>query len=154
MKDTQSITGQFKLQCHREDGSLKWDTGFISNLITSAGKAQIALLAGDASATPFTFLAVGTSNTAPAIGQTALIGEISTNGMARAAATVSRVTTTVTNDTLQLVKAWSVSGSSTVEEIGIFNASSSGTMLGRALTGSKAVVNGETLTGTYQVIFA
>lgn len=152
--DNFDLAGRIKLDCYKPDGSLKWTTGWIKNTIVNEGKAQIALLAGDASATPFTYLAVGTSSTAPAASQTALQAEISTNGLSRAAATVSRVTTTVTNDTLQLVKAWSVSGSSTVEEIGIFNASSNGTMLGRALTGSKAVVNGETLTGTYQVKFA
>lgn len=148
------VAGQIKLDCYKPDGSLKWTTGWISNGITNAGLAQLALLAGDASATPFTYLAVGSSSTAFAASQTALQSEISTNGLSRAAATVSRVTTTATNDTLQLVKAWSVSGSSTVEEVGIFNASSAGTMLGRALTSTKSVVNGETLTATYQVKFA
>jgi len=152
--DSFKIAGKVKLDCHNSDGSLKWTTGWINNGICNEGKAQIALLAGDGTATAFTYLAVGTSSTAFAASQTALQGEISTNGLSRASATVSRVTTTVTNDTLQLTKTWSVSGSSTVEEIGIFNAASNGTMLGRALTGTKAVVNGETLAATYQVKFA
>ena len=94
----------------------------VNNLVTSAGKAQLTLLAGDASATPFTYLAVGTSTTAPAVGQTTLVAEITDTGLARAAATVSRVTTTVTNDTLQLVYTWTASGSKTIEEVGVFNA--------------------------------
>lgn len=125
-----------------------------NNLITSAGKAQIALLAGDASAIPFTYLAVGTSSTAPAVGNTTLGAEIVDSGFERAAATVSRVTTTVTNDTLQLLKAWTATGSKTIEEIGIFNAASSGTMLGRSLTTTRAFTTGETYTATYKVIFA
>jgi len=148
------IKGRIKLVCRDAEGNLKFDTGFINNTITNTGKAQIALLAGDSSAVPFTYLALGTSNTAPSSGQTALVAEISTNGLQRSSATVSRTTTTTTNDTLQLVNSFTASGSSTVEEVGIFNANSSGTMLGRALTGSKALVNGDQLIVTYQVIFA
>lgn len=153
-QDNQGVKGQFRLVCRDSKGNLKWDTGFMSNLITSAGKAQLALLAGDASATPFTYLAVGTSSTAVNVSQTALQAEITDTGLARAAATVSRVTTTVTNDTLQLVYEWTASGSKTIEEIGIFNASSAGTMLGRALTTTKSLVNGDSLEATYKVIFA
>lgn len=152
--ETLSIKGKIRLEIRDKDGNLKSDTGFISNLITSAGKAQIALLAGDASAVPFTFLAVGTSNTAVSVGQTALIGEITTSGLGRAAATVSRTTTTVTNDTLSLVKTFTVTGSATIEEVGIFNDASAGTMLGRALTGTTAVVNGDSIQFTYLVAFA
>lgn len=148
------ISGLIKLDCHNADGTLKWSTGWVKNGITNAGKAQISLLAGDASATPFTYLAVGTSSTAFAASQTALQAEITDTGLARAAATVSRVTTTETNDTLQLTYTWTATGTKAIEEIGIFNASSSGTMLGRALTTTKSVVNGETITATYQVKFA
>lgn len=154
MKDNLGIQGRIRMVCHDVNGNLKFDTGEIKNTVTNAGFAQMALLAGDASATPFTYLAVGTSSTSPAASQTALGGEITTNGLGRASATVSRVTTTQTNDTLQLSKTFTVTGSSTVEEVGIFNDSSAGTMLGRALTTSKAVVNGDTLTLIYKVKFA
>lgn len=152
--DTAGLKGRVRLECRNADGSLKWDTGFIDNIITNAGKAQMALLAGDGTATAFTYLAVGTSSTAVAATDTTLTAEVVTNGLERASATVSRVTTTVTNDTVQLVKTWTASGSVTVEEVGIFNASSAGTMLGHALTTTKSVTSGETLTGTYQVKFA
>ena len=113
-----------------------------------------ALLYGDASATPFTYIAVGTSSTAAAATDTTLGAEITDSGLERAAGTVSRVTTTVTNDTFQITKMWTASGTKTVEEVGVFNANSAGTMGNRALTGSKGVNSGETLTGTYQVKFA
>jgi hypothetical protein len=154
MNNSLKISGRFKLECHDKGGKLKWSTNWFKNGITNAGKAQIALLAGDASATPFTYLAVGTSSTAFGASQTALQAETVTNGLERASATVSRVTTTVTNDTLQLVKVWTATGSVSVEEIGAFNAASTGTMLCRALTTTKAVVTNETLTATYQVKFA
>ena len=151
---TIKIKGQIKLDCYDKNGNLKWTTNWINNGITNAGKAQVALLVGDASATPFTYLAVGTSTTAFAASQTALVAEVTDTGLARAAGTVSRVTTTVSNDTFQVTYTWTASGSKTVEEIGIFNASSAGTMLGRALTTSKALTNTDTLLATYQVIFA
>lgn len=125
-----------------------------TNLITSAGKAAIAALIGNISSpTAFGYLAVGSSATAPAIGDTTLTAEISTNGLSRAAVTPTQVTTTVTNDTIQFVKSFSVSGSSTVQEVGIFNASPSGIMLGHALTGGQSVVNTNTFVVTYKVQF-
>lgn len=153
MNHSLKITGKFTLECRDKNGKLKWSHSF-PNGITNAGKAQIALLAGDASAVPFTYIAVGTSTTAFGASQTTLQAETTTNGLERAAGTVSRVTTTVSNDTLQLVKTWTATGAVTVEEIGIFNDSSAGTMLCRALTTSKAVTANDTLTATYQVAFA
>lgn len=151
--DDLKVKGRIHFKITRKNGEVEeW---FMDNLITSVGKAAIAGLVGNTGGiTAFTYLAVGTSNTAPAIGQTALVGELTTLGFARAAATVSRTTTTVTNDTLQLVYTWTASGTATIEEVGIFNASSSGVMLGRALTTSKALISGDTLQITYQVIFA
>lgn len=151
--DKQKLHGFFNLKCIRNN-EVVWDTGWVPNIITTAGVAQVALLAGDASAVPFTYLAVGTSTTAVAGSQTALVGEITDSGLARAAATVSRVTTTSTNDTLQLYKEFSVTGSKTVEEAGVFNDATTGTMLARALTTSKAVINGDKLQITYKVSFA
>lgn len=152
MNDSLKLTGTYHFQHIRNNEVI--DEWTVNNLVTSAGKALLASLAGDASAIPFTYLAVGTSNTAPAIGQTTLVAEVTDTGLARAAATVSRTTTTVTNDTLQLVYTWTASGSKTIEEVGVFNASSSGTMLSRALTTSKILVNGDTFVVTYKVAFA
>ena len=150
--DTLKLKGQIDFKVTRLDGSIEeWS---VNNLIVSAGRAQLALLAGDASATPFSYLELGTSNTATAVAQTALQAAISDSGLARASATVSRVTTTVANDTLQLVYVWTASGTKAVEEIGIFNAASTGTMLGRALTGTKNLISGEMFSATYKVIFA
>jgi len=153
MHDTLKLKGTYHFQIRGIDGNIR-DEWNVDNLVTTVGKAQLALLAGDASATPFTYIAVGTSNTAPAIGQTALGAETTTNGLQRASATASRTTTTVTNDTLSLTKTFTASGTVAVEEIGIFNASSSGTMLSRALTSTKTVVNGETLACTYTLAFS
>lgn len=153
-QDSNTTTGRFKLECFTPDGALKWSTGWINNGTTNAGMAQFALLAGDASAVPFTYLALGTSSTAFNASQTTLVAEIVDSGLQRAAATVSRVTTTQTNDTLQLTKTFTATGSKTIEEVGYFNAASAGTMGGRALTTSKAISSGENIAVTYQVKFS
>lgn len=144
------LKGTYNFVIKDINGNTK-DEWSVDNLITNAGIAQLALLAGDASAVPFTYLALGTDNTAPAVSQTTLVAEITDSGLARATATVSRVQTTVANDTLQLVYEWTASGTKTVEEIGVFNANANGTMLSRALTSTKIMTNGEKLQATYRV---
>lgn len=151
----QKLGGRFNLVCRDAQGNIKWETDWFDNSIMNVGFAALSGLAGNTGAqTAFTFLAVGTSNTAVVASQTTLVAEVVDTGLARAAATVSRVTTTQTNDTLQLTYTWTASGTKTIEEIGVFNAASSGVMLARALTTSKAMVNTDQLTGTYQIKFS
>lgn len=155
MQDKTKIKGRVRLQIIGVDGKLREDTGFIDNATMNAALAVFAGLMGNTgSQTAFTFLALGTSNTAVSASQTALGAEITTNGLQRAAATVSRVTTNQTNDTLNLTKTFVASASFTVEEVGYFNASSSGVMGGRQLTTSKTVASGESIVIIYQIIFS
>ena len=108
--------------------------GLRYNSIVHDGMAQMALLAINASATPFTYMDIGTNTTAANNAQTALLTSLLTN---RAAATVSRVTTDgqAPNDTSQWVHTFSkandseLTGTNTVTETGVFTAISSGTML-------------------------
>jgi len=151
--NTIKLKGTYNFVIKRADGSIK-EAWSVDNIITNAGLALLASLAGDAAAVPFTYIAVGTSNTAVGASQTALIAEITDTGLQRASATVSRVTTTQTNDTLQLVKTFTSTGTITVEEVGVFNDATVGTMLSRALTTSKPLLNTETMTVTYKVKFA
>lgn len=147
-----NVKGRFKIELKDANGAVIKDYGWIDNLITSVGKAGMAGLIGNTgSIAAFTYLALGTSSTAPAISDTTLGSEISSNGLSRSAATISRVTTAYSNDTLQLAFTWSVTGSSTIQEIGIFNAASVGIMLSHALTGSIAVSSGNQLSIVYQV---
>jgi len=125
--------------------------------IPNSALAEISGLVGNTgSKTAFTYLANGTSSTAFAASQTALVAENNnTYGFGRAAATVSQVTTTQTNDTLQLTKTWTATGSVMVREVGVFNAPSSGTMLARTvLSADKTIASGETYALTYKVKFA
>ena len=83
--------------------------------VTNAAKALFAnLILG--SGTAITHMAVGSGTTAFAAAQTTLVTEITNSGVARAAPTLSRTTTTVTNDTMQATKTFSVTGTITVSE--------------------------------------
>ena len=113
------------------------------------------LVGNTGSCTAFTYLANGSGTTAFAATQTALVTENTANGSARAAATVSRTTTTATNDTLSLVKQWTASGAVTIKEAGIFNASSAGDMLARkVLDSTVTLASADTWTWTHTVVFS
>lgn len=127
----------------------------IANTTTNVGFAVVAGLFGNVdSQTAFTYLEVGTGTNAAAAGDTALQTAITDSGLARAAATVSRVTTTQTNDTCQLLKSWSVSGTKAITEAGAFNASSAGVMAGRQVFSAVNVVSGDTFQLTYKFKFS
>lgn len=149
MKEQLKITGSFLIE-HIRDGKVI-DKREKSNLIVSAGKAGIASrLNGADGEAAFTYLALGIGTTAPAAGNTALESEIVNSGLERAAATCSRVTTTVANDTAQLVKQWSVTGTKALTEIGAFNAAVAGVMLGRQTFAALNVAAGDSVQMTYK----
>lgn len=125
------------------------------NLITSAGKAGLAsVCGGDGGEAVFKYLAIGTATAAAAAGDTALGAEITTGGGERAAATVSRVTTTVTNDTSQLVKTFAFTAAFAVTEMGALNDPTAGTLLAHQVFSAINVVSGDSLQITHKTIFA
>lgn len=99
---------------------------------TNAGFALVAARVGGVGAdAAVTYLALGTDETGEVPADTALKAEITDTGLARAAATVTRVETYVANDTLQLLHEWTATGVKILREIGAFNADTAGSMLGR-----------------------
>lgn len=123
----------------------------ISNLVVNAGLAGVASRINGAGAeAAFTFVAIGTGAVAAAATDTTLGAEITTGGGARAAATASRVTTDVTNDTAQDQLTYSITASFAVTESGVFNASSAGTMLARQVFAAVNVVNSDSLQVTWK----
>lgn len=127
------------------------NTRLISNLVTDAGKAGVASrinAAGGEAA--FTYIAVGTGTTAANAADTTLEAEIVDSGLARAAATASRVTTDVTNDTAQDLYTFSVTGTKAVTESGVLNAGAAGVLLARQVFSAVNVVNGDSLQVTWK----
>lgn len=126
----------------------------LSNLITNAGFAGAASrLNGAGAEAAFDYIAVGTGTTAAAVGNTTLETEIADSGLSRAQGTASRVTTDVTNDTAQVLKSFSVTGTKAVTESGLLNASSGGVLLCRQVFSAVNVVNGDTLQVTWKIDF-
>jgi len=155
MKNSIKLKGRVKVRIIDRDGSVIDETPWIKNTITNASLAEVSGLVGNVgSKTAFRYMAVGTDNTTPAASQTELVSEITDSGLARAAVTPTQETDAQTDDTLELDHTWTATGSKTVEEVGVFNASSDGTMLCRALTGSKSLTSGQGLNVVYQITFS
>lgn len=116
-----------------------------SNLIVAAGRGLISgRINGVGTPAAPTYMAIGTGTNAAAAGDTAL----QTEGY-RVAGAASLVTTTVTNDTCQLVGTFAITGSAAITEMGIFNAGIAGTMLVRNVFSAYNVNNGDTFEITH-----
>jgi hypothetical protein len=101
-----------------------------SNLVVNLGLAYIASRMKDATATAMSHMAVGTSSTAAAAAQTALVAEIAR--VALSSTTI--VTTTVANDAIQFQATFPAgTGTGALTEAAILNAGAAGTMLNRVV---------------------
>ena len=151
-KEKLKMKGLILIEVKDKNGKVK-ENRDVTNTITNASLAEVTgLMGGVGAKTVFDYLAVGTGTTASAAADTALETEINDSGLARAQVTPTQETTTQTDDTLQLVKAWSVSGTKAVTECGILNAASNGTLLGHQVFAALNVISGDTLTLTYSVV--
>ena len=151
VKDSFTSIGIFSVVKRDEYGHIR-EARIVHNLITTTGKAALASrINGSGAEAAFTYLAVGVGTTAAAIGDTTLETEITDSGLARVNATASRVTTSVTNDTAQLLNTFTVTGTKAVTEAGILNAASVGVLLCRQVFTAVNVNNGDSLQLTYKV---
>lgn len=124
----------------------------VANGMTNVGFALAAgRLQGSGSPAAPDYIAVGTGTNAFSAADTTLQTETATSGLSRAQGTVSLVTTTQTNDTAQVTKTFTVTGTVAVTESGVLNASSSGTLLCRQTFSAINVVNGDSLQITWKV---
>lgn len=152
-KDKLRLVGNVTLK-HIRNGEVLQEVQ-LKNLITNAGLALLAgRLNGSGSPAAATYLALGIGTTAANASDTALESEITDSGLTRQAATVSLVTTTVTNDTARLTYTWTASGSKAITEVGALNASSSGTLLGRRVFSAVNVVSSDQIQVTYDFAIA
>lgn len=149
LKDFVKATGNLVIELFDQSGNLK-ERVELKNLVVNTGLAFMAQrLIG--TPTAMSHMGIGTSNTAAAATQTDLVAS-----SVRVALTSStNVTTTVTNDTARYVATFSAgSGTGAIQEAGIFNASTAGTMLNRVVF---AVINKgalDSMTITWDVKFA
>lgn len=131
------------------------DVGEPTNLLVNGGRDQLHAAAWGTSAQPAAgnYMALTANSTAAAATDTSLTGEITTagGGLVRAQATWAH---TAGTNTTTLTKTFTANGSDslpvTVAKIGIFNASSSGTMCFETALSSSATlsVSGDNVTVT------
>ena len=124
--DAIKMTGNLKLVLTDEHGNVKQEEE-IKNLVVTVGKNFIASRMKDATATAMTHMEVGTGTTAAAVGDTALQTAV-------ASSRVTLTSTTVTTNNVAYVATFPAgTGTGALTEAGLFNASSSGTMLCRTV---------------------
>ncbi len=142
INDSIKVTGELKLTLTRPDGNVKHEV-IIPNLVVTTGKSYIASRMKDASATAMSHMAIGTGSTAAAAGNTALGSE---------AGRVALTSTTVTNNDVAYVATFPAgTGTGALTEAGIFNASSSGTLLCRTVFSVINKASADTLGITWTV---
>ena len=94
------------------------------NLVVTAGKEWVAARMKDTS-TVMTHMGIGTSTTAAAAGQTALVAELDRNAL---------TSTTVSTNTVAYGCTWAAGdGTGAITEAGLFDAASTGDMLARTV---------------------
>ena len=141
--DELKVKGSVNVVIHDESGKQK-ENFTIPNLVVTTGLAYIASRMKDATATAMTHMAVGTGSTAAAAGNTALETQLGSR--------VALTSTTVTSNSIAYVASFGAEvATGALTEAGIFNASTSGTMLCRTVF---AVINkgaSDTMTITWTI---
>ena len=124
LTDKIPVKGKLHIVLKDSEGNIK-DERHITNLVVSTGLAHLTSRAIDATDAVMSHMAVGTDNTAAALGNTALGTEL---------ARVSFDSNTDSGAVLTFVATFPAgTGTGALTEAGIFNAASSGTMFSRAV---------------------
>ena len=123
INDTIKVTGELKITVTKPDGNVHETV--VPNIVVTDGKEYIASRMKDTTATAMSHMAIGTGSTAAAAGDAALGNE---------AGRVALTSTTVTSNAVAYVATFAAgTGTGAITEAGIFNASSSGTLLCRTV---------------------
>lgn len=137
-------TGALKIVLTGADGAVKHEQE-VKNLVVTTGLGYIASRMKDATATAMTHMAIGTGSTAAAAGNT---------GLGTESARVALTSTTVTANAVAYVAtfpAGTPASLTAITEAGIFNASSTGTMLCRTVFAAVNKDVGDTMSITWTV---
>jgi hypothetical protein len=123
IENVKGTKGELNIVLRDEAGNVTQEVT-VPNLVVDTGLAYIASRMKDTSATAMTHMAVGEGTTNPAAGDTALEAQLGSR--------VSLTSTTVTANAIEYVATFGAGvGTGAITEAGIFNASTSGTMLCR-----------------------
>jgi hypothetical protein len=121
------------------------------NLITNAGKDFISAQLGSTSAATngANYIALSSNTAAPAVTDTTLTGEITTDGLERAQGTYAHETGT---STFTVTRTFTASDAhADVQKAGLFTAASSGTMMAENTFTAVSLASGDQLTITWTI---
>ncbi|MDB2618464.1 hypothetical protein N9X96_00245 [bacterium] len=144
IQDDLKLKGRLDIVVTSQDGVVKQEQS-VDNLVVTTGKSFVASRMAGSSASVMSHMAIGTDNTAATASDTGLGSE---------SARVALTSTTVNNNDVVYVAnftAGTPSSAAVITEAGIFNASSSGTMLCHTVFGSISKGTSDSLTITWTV---
>jgi len=125
----------------------------MATVVTNTGKGLITARFLAAAAALSFFIGWGTgAGTAAATDTTLFTEQLETGN--RAAATVSQVTTTTTNDTAQFVGTLTAGGARSITNAGVFDASTSGNLLMKGDFSSVSLATGDSIAFTMKIQFS
>ena len=143
------VPNMVHIVARHKDGTVFYDQ-WVHNLRTNAGiNWQYGQMAG-ATAAACTYIALSNSGATPAVTDTSLASEITTNGLARTNGTVAH-TTNATSYTVS--NTFTATGSQSAQNAGMLNASSGGTLCFENTFTQVSMVSGDTLAVTWTVNF-
>lgn len=116
---------------------------------THVGKAYVTDLLNGGTPAQMEYIGWGAGTTTAAESQTALV---TPSAEARATGTTTRVTTSQTNDTYQVVATLTSESTQNIAEAGLFNATTAGTMLIRADHAPIPLEDGDSIQYTFQLV--
>lgn len=126
------------------------DYGIVSRkVVTTAGVVALAATFNSLTMLNFNFHGLGTGSTAEAIGDTALVTELTTQYNPDNTRATGAKTNPGSTNTFQTVATNTVDASATVAEHGVFSATTAGTLWDRSLTGTQTLASGDGLATTY-----
>lgn len=138
-----SLHGQLHILVKDEKNNIKHDLT-VPNLVVDAGLAFIASRMAGTSSSVMSHMAVGSSSTAASSGQTDLVSILGSR--------VSLTSGTASTNTMTYIATFSAGVSTgAITEAGVFNASSSGTMLCRSVFSTINKAAGDSMTITWTI---
>ena len=143
LNDSLKLKGRVGIVLKDKDGNVK-ETREIDNLVVNAGLSFIASRMGGTSASVMSHMALGSSTTAAAAGQTDLLSILGSRE-------VLDSTTVNSNQILYVASFEAGDATGAITEAGIFNASTGGTMLCRTVFGVVNKAADDTMSVTWTI---
>jgi hypothetical protein len=149
MQDGIKLKGRVTRQLFDEAMKLVYED-ISDNLVVTSGIDYLATwLTASTQSTPFmSYMALGTGNTAPVVGNTALQSELSGGGYSRVQGTLTNPSPNIWQNVTTFGPG---NGTGALTEAGIFSTSTLGTMLARNVFSTINKASGNTLIITWQI---